>query len=93
MCAIARKKKKIGLYINDVNAPFNGRKIIFREQGKVVGVEKKRELTSRDCNKQSMCKLNYELYFSLTLWYRDKTMQCQSIWRQTLWKHYWQGPD
>ena len=41
MCAIARKKKKIGLYINDVNAPFDGRKIIFHEQGKVVGVEKK----------------------------------------------------
>ena len=37
----SKKKKKIGLYINDVNAPFNGRKIIFREQGKVVGVEKK----------------------------------------------------
>ena len=35
-------KKKIVLYINDVNAPFNHRKLIFREQGKVVGVEKKR---------------------------------------------------
>ena len=41
-------------------------------------------LNSRDCKKKTMYKLNSGLYMSLAPRYRDKTMKCQRIWRQTL---------